>query len=137
MNRKIARNIALVSAVFIVTFSIMLITNYFQVRGVNPLQMEVIETLKEINDANSENTKLQEQIRQLDLLAGGSRHREGAGAQIHRALSRKPGNGLLGRVNEELSPGGHSVGPGAQSSVRQGGQRAIGNLNASGVVAFR
>ena len=68
-NRKIARNIALVSAVFIVMFSIMLITNYFQVRGVNPLQTEVIETLKEINDANSENTKLQEQIRQLDLLA--------------------------------------------------------------------
>jgi outer membrane protein assembly factor BamB len=69
MNRKTARNIALVSAVFILTFAIMLITNYFQVHGVNPLQTEVVETLKEINDANSENTKLQEQIRQLDLLA--------------------------------------------------------------------
>jgi outer membrane protein assembly factor BamB len=69
MNRKIARNIAIVSAVFIVTFSIMLITNYFQVKGFNPLQAEVIETLKQINDENSGNVQLQEQIRQLDLMA--------------------------------------------------------------------
>ncbi|MDR1594764.1 MAG: PQQ-binding-like beta-propeller repeat protein [Prevotellaceae bacterium] len=69
MNRKIVRNIAIVSAFFIVTFSIMLITNYFQIRGFNPLQTEVIETLKQINDENSGNTELQEQIRQLDLLA--------------------------------------------------------------------
>jgi outer membrane protein assembly factor BamB len=69
MNRKIARNIAIVSALFIITFSIMLITNYFQVRGSNPLQTEVIETLKQINNENSGNVQLQEQIRQLDLLA--------------------------------------------------------------------
>ena len=69
MKRTIFRNIAIVSAVFILTFSIMLITNYFQVRGVNPLQTEVIETLKQVNDANSENAELKEQIRQLDLLA--------------------------------------------------------------------
>jgi outer membrane protein assembly factor BamB len=69
MNRKIARNIAIVSAVFIVTFSIMLITNYFQVRGFNPLQTDVIETLKQINEENAGNIQLQEQIRQLDLLA--------------------------------------------------------------------
>jgi outer membrane protein assembly factor BamB len=47
----------------------MLITNYFQVRGFNPLQTEVIETLKQINDENANNVELQEQIRQLDLLA--------------------------------------------------------------------
>ncbi|GHV04306.1 hypothetical protein FACS189416_2350 [Bacteroidia bacterium] len=47
----------------------MLITNYFQVRGFNPLQTEVIETLKQINDENANNIELQEQIRQLDLLA--------------------------------------------------------------------
>ena len=47
----------------------MLITNYFQVRGENPLQTGVIETLKQINDANSENEELKEQIRTLDLLA--------------------------------------------------------------------
>jgi len=69
MKRKIARNIAIVSAIFIVTFSIMLVTNYFQVKDVNPLQTEVVETLKEINDANANNPVLQEQIRQLDLLA--------------------------------------------------------------------
>ena len=69
MNKKIARNIAVVTAVFIVVFAIMLITNYFQIQGVNPLQTEVIETLKEINYENSQNVKLQEQIRQLDLLA--------------------------------------------------------------------
>ncbi|MDL2281639.1 PQQ-binding-like beta-propeller repeat protein [Parabacteroides sp. OttesenSCG-928-G06] len=66
---KILRNIAIVSAIFIVAFSVMLITNYFQVRGTTPLQTEVVETLKELNDANAGNPALQEQIRQLDLLA--------------------------------------------------------------------
>jgi outer membrane protein assembly factor BamB len=69
MKKEIARNIAIVSAIFIVTFSIMLVTNYFQVRGFNPLQAEVVETLKQINDENADNAALQEQIRQLDLLA--------------------------------------------------------------------
>jgi outer membrane protein assembly factor BamB len=69
MKKTILRNVAIVSAIFIVTFSIMLITNYFQVRGVTPLQTEVIETLKDINDQNANNPVLQEQIRQLDLLA--------------------------------------------------------------------
>lgn len=69
MKRTILRNIAIVSAIFIITFSIMLITNYFQVRGTTPLQTEVIETLKELNDQNAGNPALQEQIRQLDLLA--------------------------------------------------------------------
>jgi outer membrane protein assembly factor BamB len=69
MRKAILRNIAIVSAIFIVTFSIMLITNYFQVRGFNPLQTEVVETLKQIHDENSGSVELQEQIRQLDLLA--------------------------------------------------------------------
>lgn len=69
MKKAILRNIAIVSAIFIATFSIMLITNYFQVRGATPLQTEVVETLKELNDANADNPVLQEQIRQLDLLA--------------------------------------------------------------------
>lgn len=69
MKKAIVRNIAIVSAIFIVAFSIMLITNYFQVRGTTPLQTEVIETLKGINDENAGNIALQEQIRQLDLLA--------------------------------------------------------------------
>jgi outer membrane protein assembly factor BamB len=69
MKQTIARNIAIVSALFALTFSIMLITNYFQVRGFNPLQAEVIETLKQINEENAGNAELQEQIRQIDLLA--------------------------------------------------------------------
>jgi outer membrane protein assembly factor BamB len=68
MKKAILRNIAIVSAVFTLTFSIMLTTNYFQVKGINPLQTEVIETLKQINDENA-SVELQEQIRQLDLLA--------------------------------------------------------------------
>ena len=69
MRKAILRNIAIVSAVYIVTFSIMLVTNYFQVRNVTPLQTEIVETLKQLNDENANNTELQEQIRQLDLLA--------------------------------------------------------------------
>ncbi|MGM9798026.1 MAG: PQQ-binding-like beta-propeller repeat protein [Parabacteroides sp.] len=69
MNKDIYRNIAAVTAVFIITLSVMLITNYFQVRGITPLQTEVVETLKELNDTNADNPVLQEQIRQLDLLA--------------------------------------------------------------------
>ncbi|MDR0699559.1 MAG: hypothetical protein LBG28_10145, partial [Tannerella sp.] len=69
MKKAILRNVAVVSAVFVLTFSIMLITNYFQVKGVHPLQAEVIETLKQINDEHANNVELQEQIRQLDLLA--------------------------------------------------------------------
>ena len=69
MKKAILRNIAIVSAVFIVAFSIMLITNYFQVSDTTPLQAEIVETLKQLNDANSNNPVLQEQIRQLDLMA--------------------------------------------------------------------
>ncbi len=69
MNKDIYRNIAAVTAIFIISLSVMLITNYFQVRGVTPLQTEVVETLKLLNDTNPDNPELQEQIRQLDLLA--------------------------------------------------------------------
>lgn len=69
MNKDIFRNVAIVTAIFMVTLSTMLITNYFQVRGTTPLQTEVVETLKQLNDTNPDNPELQEQIRQLDLLA--------------------------------------------------------------------
>ena len=69
MKKTIARNMAIVSAIFVAVFSIMLITNYFQVRGSDVLQTGVIETLKELNDANADNPELKEQIRSLDLLA--------------------------------------------------------------------
>ncbi|MGQ1788045.1 outer membrane protein assembly factor BamB family protein [Saccharicrinis sp. GN24d3] len=69
MKQKIYRNIAIVSAIFIITLAIMLITNYFTVKKVSPLQTQVVETLKQLNDQNAGNTELQEQIRQLDLMA--------------------------------------------------------------------
>lgn len=69
MRKEVFRNIAIVTSIFILLLSAMLIINYFQVRDITPLQTEVVETLKELNDANSENVELQEQIRQLDLLA--------------------------------------------------------------------
>jgi len=69
MKKVIYRNIAIVSAIFVVTFSIMLVTNYFQTRDVTPLQTDVVETLKQLNDGNANHPDLQEQIRQLDLIA--------------------------------------------------------------------
>ncbi|MDR0295129.1 MAG: dehydrogenase, partial [Prevotellaceae bacterium] len=69
MKKTISRNIAIVSAVFIVAFSGMLIINYFQVSSSNTIQSEMIEKLKQDNEKYSDNTQLQEQIRELDLLA--------------------------------------------------------------------
>ena len=69
MQRQISRNIAIVSAIFIIAFSTMLITNYFQVSGSDTVQSELIENLKQANEENSNNPQLQEQIRELDLLA--------------------------------------------------------------------
>lgn len=69
MKKLIFRNIAILSAIFIVTLSIMLITNYFQIKDVTPLQTEVVESLKQLNDSGVDVAGLQDQIRQLDLLA--------------------------------------------------------------------
>lgn len=69
MKKLIFRNIAILSAIFIVTLSIMLVTNYFQIKDVTPLQTEVVESLKQLNDSGVDVSGLQDQIRQLDLLA--------------------------------------------------------------------
>lgn len=69
MKKKISRNIAIISAIFIVTFTIMLVTNYFQVKSGDPLRTELLENLKMLNDENANNPELQEQIRELDLMA--------------------------------------------------------------------
>jgi outer membrane protein assembly factor BamB len=69
MKKTIARNLAILSAIFIVTMSIMLTINYFQTITTTPLQTTVVETLKVLNDQNSDNPELRDQIRQLDLLA--------------------------------------------------------------------
>jgi len=47
----------------------MLITNYFQVSSSETIQSEVIEKLKQANEESDDNLQLQEQIRELDLLA--------------------------------------------------------------------
>jgi outer membrane protein assembly factor BamB len=47
----------------------MLITNYFQVSSSDTLKSEVIEKLKLANEETGDNPLLQEQIRELDLLA--------------------------------------------------------------------
>ena len=67
MKKTLSKNIAITSAIFIAVFSIMLITNYFQVRNSNALEM--IETLKQTHEQYNDNPQLQEQIRELDLLA--------------------------------------------------------------------
>jgi outer membrane protein assembly factor BamB len=69
MKKTISRNIALVSAIFIVAFSIMLVTNYFQVSGSDTIQSEIIENLRKAHEELGDNPLLQEQIRELDLLA--------------------------------------------------------------------
>ena len=69
MKHSISRNIAIVSALFLITFSVMLITNYFQVSNSQPIQSELIENLKQANETLGSNPQLQEQIRELDLLA--------------------------------------------------------------------
>jgi len=69
MKKSISRNIALVSAIFVVAFSVMLITNYFQVSSADTVQSEMIEKLKQANEELGNNPQLQEQIRELDLLA--------------------------------------------------------------------
>jgi outer membrane protein assembly factor BamB len=69
MKSQIYRNIAIVSAIFIVAFSIMLIVNYFQVSNSDIIHSEMIEKLKQTNEELRDNEQLKEQIRELDLLA--------------------------------------------------------------------
>ncbi|MDR2584693.1 MAG: PQQ-binding-like beta-propeller repeat protein [Prevotellaceae bacterium] len=69
MKKTISRNIAIVSAIFMLTFSVMLITNYFQVSCTNTAHPELIENLKQANEELGNNPQLQEQIRELDLMA--------------------------------------------------------------------
>jgi len=67
--RKIYRNIAIVTAIFMIALSAMMAVSYYQMRQVSPLETGVMETLKELNEANGDNESLQQQIRQLDLIS--------------------------------------------------------------------
>jgi len=67
--RKLYRNIAIVTAVFMLALVVMLGVSYYQMQQVSPLETGVMETLKELNESNDDNQKLQQQIRELDLLS--------------------------------------------------------------------
>ena len=67
--RKLYRNIAIVTVVFILALTAMLCVSYYQMQRVSPLETGVMETLKELNDANADNEALRQQIRELDLLS--------------------------------------------------------------------
>lgn len=67
--RKLYRNIAFVTAVFMLALTAMLCVSYYQMRQVSPLESEVMETLKELNESNGGGEALQQQIRELDLLS--------------------------------------------------------------------
>lgn len=67
--KKVYRNIAIVTAVFMVVLTIMLGVSYYQMQSVSPLQSEVMQTLKTLNEGNGDNESLQQQIRQLDLIS--------------------------------------------------------------------
>lgn len=67
--RKLYRNIAIVTTVFMLVLASMITVSYYQLQQVSPLETGVMETLKQLNEANGENTTLQQQIRELDLLS--------------------------------------------------------------------
>ena len=67
--RKLYRNIAIVTSVFILALTVMLGVSYYQMQQVSPLETGVMETLKELNETNGDNEALQQQIRELDLLS--------------------------------------------------------------------
>ena len=67
--RKLYRNMAIVTSIFMLVLVVMMGVSYYQMQQVSPLQSEVMQTLKELNEANGENEVLQQQVRELDLLS--------------------------------------------------------------------
>lgn len=67
--RKLYRNISVATTVFMLVLAVMLGVSYYQMQQVSPLETGVMETLKELNDANGDNELLEQQIRELDLLS--------------------------------------------------------------------
>ena len=69
MNRNVYRNVALVTVVFALALLVMMGVSWLQMRQTTPLQTEVMETLKQLNESNTENAELADEIRRLDLLS--------------------------------------------------------------------
>ena len=60
---------ALVTVVFALALLVMMGVSWLQMRQTTPLQTEVMETLKQLNESNTENAELADEIRRLDLLS--------------------------------------------------------------------
>ena len=60
---------AIVTSIFMLVLVVMMGVSYYQMQQVSSLQSEVMQTLKELNEANGENEALQQQVRELDLLS--------------------------------------------------------------------
>ncbi len=75
--RKLYRNVAIVTAIFMLVLTVMLGVSYYQMQQVSPLESEVVQTLKELNETGSlsmgedggAGQALQQQVRELDLLS--------------------------------------------------------------------
>lgn len=67
--RRLYRNIAIVTAIFMLALTAMIGVSYYQMQQVSPLETGVMETLKELNESNGDNAALQQQIREVDLIA--------------------------------------------------------------------
>ena len=59
----------MVTMAFAIAVATMMAVSWWQMRRATPLQTEVMETLKQLGDANPDNAVLSGQIRQLDLLS--------------------------------------------------------------------
>ncbi len=66
---QIARSVAVVSGIFMLTFSILVLANYFQTKTTDPLNSPALETLMGQMEERPDDQTLKEQIRALDLLA--------------------------------------------------------------------
>lgn len=69
MNRSIYRNVALVTLVFALALLVMMGVSWIQMQRATPLESDVMETLKQLNESNGDNAELAGQIRELDLLS--------------------------------------------------------------------
>ncbi len=65
----IARRVALITAIFGVILSILMIVNTIQTKSIDPLNSKALSQLMEQLKQDPENTALREQIRAIDLLA--------------------------------------------------------------------
>ncbi|MBN2029500.1 PQQ-like beta-propeller repeat protein [bacterium] len=66
---QIARSVAVVSGIFMLIFSILVLANYFQTKTTDPLNSPALETLMGQMEERPDDQALKEQIRALDLLA--------------------------------------------------------------------